>query len=72
MLKGKLLHSPEEMDGAKKTFETVLKLIDSAKESIKIHMYVWRSDEIGNCIGDRSNRTDCRRLTISNDATLTF
>ena len=52
MLKGKLLHSPEEMDGAKKTFETVLKLIDSAKESIKIHMYVWRSDEIGNCIGE--------------------
>lgn len=65
MLKGKLLHSPEEMDGAMKTFETVLELIDSAKESIKIHMYVWRSDEIGNSIGKALFRAAERGVEIS-------
>jgi len=65
MLKGKLLHSPEEMDGAKETFETVLELINSARESIKIHMYVWRSDEIGNSIGEALFRAAERGVEIN-------
>ncbi|RZO13761.1 MAG: phosphatidylserine/phosphatidylglycerophosphate/cardiolipin synthase family protein [Verrucomicrobiaceae bacterium] len=65
MLKGKLLHRPKETDGAKETFETVLKLIDSAKESIKIHMYVWRSDEIGNRIGEALLRAAERGVEIN-------
>lgn len=65
MLKGKLLHSPEEKDGAKKAFERVLELINSAKESIKIHMYVWRSDEIGNRIGKALIRAAERGVKIN-------
>lgn len=69
MLKGKLLHSPEEKDGAEKTFKTLLNLISSAKDSIKIHMYVWRSDEIGNCIGEALLRAAERgvKINISKD-----
>ena len=47
-----LLHSPEEVDGAAATFEKVLELTESARESISIHMYVWRSDEVGNRVGE--------------------
>jgi cardiolipin synthase len=48
----KLLHNPSEEDGAAKTFDTVLESISSAREKIAIHMYVWRSDVIGNRVGD--------------------
>lgn len=48
----KLLHNPSEEDGAAKTFDTILELISSAREKIAIHMYVWRSDAIGNRIGE--------------------
>ena len=65
MLKGKLLHSPKEKDGAEKTFETVIRLIDSAKKNIKIHMYVWRSDEIGNVIGQALLRAAERGVKIN-------
>lgn len=48
----KLLHKPSEEDGAGETFDTILELIGSARRKIAIHMYVWRSDEIGNKIGE--------------------
>ena len=51
-MKTTLLHEVNEPDGAEKTFSKVIELINSAKSSIIIHMYVWRSDNIGNAIGD--------------------
>ena len=51
-MKTTLLHEVNEPDGAEKTFSKVIELINSAKSSIMIHMYVWRSDNIGNAIGD--------------------
>jgi cardiolipin synthase len=48
----KLLHKPSEEDGAGQTFDTVIELIRSARKKIAIHMYVWRSDVIGNRIGE--------------------
>jgi cardiolipin synthase len=47
-----LLHSPDEADGAEKTFDAVVAGIRGAREKIAIHMYVWRSDEIGNRVGE--------------------
>ena len=47
-----LLHTPDEEDGAAQTFSAVLEQIAAAQDSIAIHMYVWRSDEIGNQVGD--------------------
>ena len=47
-----LLHKPSEEDGAGESFDTILELIGSARRKIAIHMYVWRSDEIGNRIGE--------------------
>ena len=38
-------------DGAAMTFDRVIRLIQNASESIVIHMFVWRNDEIGNQIG---------------------
>jgi cardiolipin synthase len=40
------------MDGAELTFSTVLQHIRDARESIEIHMFVWRNDAIGNAIGE--------------------
>ena len=51
-MKTTLLHEVNEPDGAEKTFSKVIELINSAKSSIIIHMYVWRSDNNGNAIGD--------------------
>ena len=51
-MKTTLLHEVNEPDGAEKTFSKVIELINSAKSIIIIHMYVWRSDNIGNAIGD--------------------
>lgn len=47
-----LLHDPGEVDGAARTFEEVLQCVGEARESIEIHMYVWRSDVIGNRVGE--------------------
>lgn len=47
----RLLHSPDESDGAAQTFDAILKAIEEAERRIAIHMYVWRSDVIGNQIG---------------------
>ena len=47
-----LLHEAREVDGAARTFDVVLEEIERARESIEIHMYVWRSDEIGNRVGE--------------------
>jgi cardiolipin synthase len=38
-------------DGAAPAFDAILRHIEGARESIVIHMYVWRSDTIGNAIG---------------------
>jgi len=47
-----LLNNAKEADGAEKTFSTVIESINTASSYIEIHMYVWRSDAIGNAIGD--------------------
>jgi cardiolipin synthase len=48
-----LLHAPPPSTcAAPPTFEAVLAGIAAARESITIHMYVWRSDEIGHRVGD--------------------
>ncbi|MEM7146942.1 MAG: phosphatidylserine/phosphatidylglycerophosphate/cardiolipin synthase family protein [Verrucomicrobiota bacterium] len=48
-----LLHDPTTpaTPAAIPTFERVLKEIAHAQSSIKIHMYVWRNDTIGNQVG---------------------
>ena len=48
----RLLHTPDEADGAEQTFDAVLESIRQAREHITIHMYVWRFDEIGNEVGE--------------------
>ena len=52
MFSARLLHTPDEPDGAASTFDSVLEQTRSARDRIAIHMYVWRSDEIGNQIGE--------------------
>ncbi|MCP4846519.1 MAG: phosphatidylserine/phosphatidylglycerophosphate/cardiolipin synthase family protein [Verrucomicrobiaceae bacterium] len=65
MCSAKLLHNPSEEDGAGQTFNTVLDLIRSAREKIAIHMYVWRSDAIGNRIGEALLKAAERGVKIS-------
>jgi len=55
-----LLSDCDDSDGAALTFDRVLHLTKQASKSITIHMFVWRSDQIGNLIGqavlDAANR----------------
>lgn len=44
----RLLIEAFSADGADLTFRRILQCIDSAKTTIFIHMFVWRSDTIGN------------------------
>lgn len=46
-----LLSDPRAEDGAAATFDAVLEGIRTARESIEIHMFVWRNDDIGNEVG---------------------
>ena len=46
-----LLSDLGDPDGAAMTFRHVLGRIRDARETIEIHMFVWRSDGIGNEIG---------------------
>lgn len=46
-----LLSDPQAADGAAATFDAVLHGIRSARESIEIHMFVWRNDCVGNEVG---------------------
>ncbi len=46
-----LLSDIRDDDGADITFKRVVDRIREASESIHIHMFVWRNDEIGNEIG---------------------
>ncbi|MDX1680342.1 MAG: phosphatidylserine/phosphatidylglycerophosphate/cardiolipin synthase family protein [Akkermansiaceae bacterium] len=46
-----LLSDPQAEDGAAATFHAVLRGIREARESIEIHMFVWRNDDIGNEVG---------------------
>ncbi len=46
-----LLSDPKSPDGAAMTFDAIVRHIRAATESIEIHMFVWRNDEIGNLIG---------------------
>ncbi len=47
----RLLSDLSDTDGAAMTFDRVLQRIRDASESIVIHMFVWRNDDIGNQIG---------------------
>ena len=47
-----ILNTANEVDGAEKTFSRIIELINTAESNIEIHMYVWRSDAIGNAIGN--------------------
>jgi len=47
----RLLHDPENQDGAEPTFSRVVELLNAARHSVTIHMYVWRNDASGNRIG---------------------
>ena len=46
-----LLDDPENHDGAGPSFDRVLERIATVQQRLEIHMYVWRSDEIGNAVG---------------------
>jgi len=46
-----LLSDPAAADGADLTFRRVLRRVSEAERSVEIHMYVWRSDEVGNAVG---------------------
>ncbi|MBC8869498.1 MAG: phosphatidylserine/phosphatidylglycerophosphate/cardiolipin synthase family protein [Planctomycetes bacterium] len=46
-----LLSDVNDTDGADLTFGRVMRRIREASDSIEIHMFVWRSDDIGNRIG---------------------
>ena len=56
----RLLSDLTNTDGAALTFERVIQRIREASKSIAMHMFVWRSDAIGNLIGreilDAANR----------------
>lgn len=43
-----LLTDPALDDGAEPTFRRVIDRLRSAERSVEIHMFVWRSDDIGN------------------------
>jgi len=47
----RLLSDVNASDGAALTFDRVLQCMAEAAESIVIHMFVWRNDEIGNRVG---------------------
>ncbi len=47
----RLLHDPENQDGAEPTFSRVVDLLNAARRTVEIHMYVWRNDAVGNRIG---------------------
>lgn len=46
-----LLSDPHSADGAERTFHSVIQHIQNSAQSIEIHMFVWRNDEIGNQVG---------------------
>ncbi len=46
-----LLSDLPSEDGAQATFHAVLEGIRKARQSIEIHMFVWRNDDIGNEVG---------------------
>ncbi len=47
----RLLSDLSDTEGAAMAFDRVLQRIRDASESIFIHMFVWRNDDIGNQIG---------------------
>ena len=47
----RLLSALSDTDGAAMTFDRVLQAIRDTSDSIVIHMFVWRNDDIGNQIG---------------------
>lgn len=46
-----LLDEPQAEDGAAATFDAVLQGIRESRQTIEIHMFVWRNDAIGNEVG---------------------
>lgn len=59
-----LLHAPGEEDGADRTFRRVIRGLDEACESAETHMYVWRSDAIGNETGEAVLRAAERGVKV--------
>ena len=59
-----LLCNPNADDGADATFSRVIQRIDNARESIEIHMFVWRNDNIGNEIGKAILRAAQRGVKV--------
>jgi len=51
-------------DGAAPAFDAILRHIAGARESIEIHMYVWRSDAIGNAMGEALLRAADRGVRV--------
>jgi len=68
----RLLSDLNNEDGAAPTFECIIERIREASESIVIHMFVWRNDEIGNEIGreilSAANRGVAIRIVKDTDA----
>ena len=60
----RLLHEPGETDGADRTFRRVIRGLDEARESAETHMYVWRSDAIGNETGEAVLRAAERGVKV--------
>lgn len=68
----RLLVEHEASDGADLTFHRILQCIKSAQSTIFIHMFVWRSDAIGNQIAEAllaaANRGVIIRIKKDSDA----
>jgi len=60
----RLLSDLSNKDGAAMTFDRVIQLIHNAADSIVIHMFVWRNDEIGNQIGREILAAADRGVTV--------
>lgn len=59
-----LLSDLSNEDGAAMTFDRVIQRIKNASDSIDIHMFVWRNDDIGNQIGREILATADRGVQI--------
>ncbi len=60
----RLLADPRDSDGAALTFDRVVQRIRDAADSIVIHMFVWRNDDIGNQIGREVLAAADRGITV--------
>lgn len=59
-----LLCDPQGNDGAEPVYRRVIRRLDEAKETVEIHMFVWRNDAIGNEIGEAVLRAAERGVRV--------